>query len=84
MCGRCWRGGLDGRAGRRGREGRCLCVGSEWGDGRAGTWTGCYSNNLELGLAGLLMSGLFCNHLVSATAVLGDKNIFKIHIELVG
>lgn len=43
-----------GRGGRRG-----LCVGSEGGGGRAGTWTGCHSDNLELGLAGLLMSDLF-------------------------
>ena len=54
---------------RGGRERRWFCVGSEWGGGRAGTWTGCYFYNLGLGLAGLLMSRLFGNHLVSASAV---------------
>ena len=62
---------------------RRLCVGSEWGGGRAGTWTGCCSNNLELGLAGLLMSGLFCDHLASASAVLGGLNSFLIEQALV-
>ncbi len=62
---------------------RRLCLGSEWGSGRAGTCTGCYFNNLGLGLAGLLMSGLFCNHLASASAVLGGLNSFAIELALV-
>ena len=40
-------------------------------------------NNLELGLAGLLMSGLFCDHLASASAVPGRLNSFAIELALV-
>ena len=64
-------------------ERRRVCVDSEWGGGRAGTWTGCYFNNLGLGLAGLLLSGLFSDHLVSASAVLGDLNSSAIEFVLV-
>ena len=64
-------------------ERRCLCLGSEWGVGRAGTWTGCQFDNLGLGLAGLLKSGLFCNHLVSASVVLGELNSPVIELALV-
>lgn len=72
-----------GEQSRGGWERGRLCLGSEWGVGRAGTWTGCHSDNLELGLAGLLMSGLFCNHLVSASAVLGELNSPAIEFALV-
>ena len=86
MCERCWKGGLDGRGERgeeEGRERRWFCVGSEWGGGRAGTWTGCHFNNLGLELAGLLMSRLFCNHLVSASAVPRGLNSFVLEFVLV-
>lgn len=62
---------------------RWVGVGSEWGGGRAGTWTGCYFNNLELGLAGLLMSRLFCDHLASASAVPGGLNSSALELALV-
>ena len=64
-------------------ERRRVCVGSGWGGGRAGTWTGCYFNNLGLGLAGLLMSGLFSDHLVSASAVPGGLDSSAIELALV-
>ena len=72
-----------GEQGRGGGGEEMIMRGSEWGGGRAGTWTGCYFNNLELGLAGLLMSGLFCDHLASASAVPGRLNSFAIELALV-
>lgn len=63
--------------------GRRICVVSEWGGGRARTWTGCYFNNLRLGLAGLLMRGLFSDHLVSAHAVPGGLDSSAIEFVLV-